>query len=92
MTKQIEAIPACLAVVMEGGLVQSVVSNTALPDLHLLVIDYDAEGTSPKDRVAVPQSDGSSATAWSSFYYIEEATIDLDAVVRQLMEAQEVQS
>ncbi len=91
MTKKIEAIPAYLAVVMEGGLVQSVVSNRVLPDLNVLVIDYDAEGTSLEDRVTVPQSGGGSATAWSSFYDIETATIDLAAVVRQLAEAQEAQ-
>ena len=91
MTKQIEAIPAYLAVVMEGGLVQSVVSNTALPDLNVLVIEYDTEGSNPESLVSVPQADGSSAMAWSSFYDIEAATIDLAAVVRQLMEAREFQ-
>lgn len=91
MTKQIEAIPAYLAVVMEGGLVQAVVSNTALPDLNVLVIDYDTEGSNPENQVSVPQADGSSATAWSCCYDIEAATIDLAVVVRQLTQAREVQ-
>ena len=91
MTIQIEASPAYLAVVMNGGLVQSVVSNSDLPDLNVLVIDYDAEGTNPEDLVSVPQADGTSARAWFSFYTIEAATIDLAAVVHQLTEAQEAQ-
>jgi len=92
MTTRSEAQPVHLAVVMEGGLVQSIVSETDLPELNVLVIDYDTQGTNPEDRVSVPQVDGSSAMAWSSFYAIEAATIDLAAVVHQLNEIPEVQS
>jgi len=91
MTTQIEKRPTYLAVVMEGGLVQSIVSNAAIHDLDVLVIDYDIHGSMPEDLVAVPQADGSSAKAWSSFYAIEAATIDLSAVVHQLNENQEAQ-
>ncbi|HUL13007.1 MAG TPA: hypothetical protein VLU73_12675 [Methylococcaceae bacterium] len=91
MTTQIEKRPIYLAVVMEGGLVQSIVSNTAIQDLDVLVIDYDTYDSTSRDLVSVPQADGSSAKAWSSFYAIEAATIDLAAVVHQLTEAQEAQ-
>ena len=91
MTTQIEKRPTFLAVVMEGGLVQSIVSNTTIHDLDVLVIDYDTHGSMPEDLVSVPQADGSSAKAWSCFYDIEQATIDLAAVVHQLTEAQEAQ-
>jgi hypothetical protein len=91
MTTQIEKRPIYLAVVMEGGLVQSIVSNTTIHDLDVLVIDYDTHGSTPEDLVSVPQAVGSSAKAWSSFYAIEAATIDLSAVVHQLTAAQEVQ-
>jgi len=90
MTIQIEQRPAYLAVVVEGGLVQSVVSNITIRDLDVLVIDYDTKGSNPEDLVSVPQADGSSAKAWSCFFAIEAATIDLSAVVHQLAEAQEV--
>ena len=91
MTTPIEAIPAYLAVVMEGGLVQSIVSNADLPGLNVLVIDYDADGTSPEDQVTVPQPGGGSAAAWSSYYCLEAAAIDLEAVVHQLTAAREAQ-
>jgi len=91
MTIQTEERPTYLAVVMEGGLVRSIVSNTTIHDLDVLVIDYDTHGLMPKDLVSVPQADGSSANAWSSFYAIEAANIDLAAVVHQLTEAQEAQ-
>jgi len=91
MTAQTDTRPKCLAIVMEGGLVQSVVSDVNLPDLDVLVIDYGTKGASPEHLVSVPQADGGSATAWSSFYAIERATIDLAAVVRQLTEITETQ-
>ena len=84
MTTRIEERPTYLAVVLEGGLVQSVVSDTALSNLNVLVIDYDTKGSNPEDLVSVSQADGGYARAWSSFYLIEEASIDLAAVVRQL--------
>jgi hypothetical protein len=87
MTIQTASRPRHLAIVMEGGLVQSVVSDGMLPDLEIVVIDYDIEGSSPEHLVSVPQADGSSATAWAGFFPLEEATIDLAAVVRQLGES-----
>lgn len=91
MTTRIEERPIYLAVVLEGGLVQSVVSDTDLSNLDVLVIDYETKGSSPEDLMSVPQAGGRSATAWSSFYAIEEATIDLAAVVHQLTETREAQ-
>lgn len=91
MATQTDTRSKCLAIVMEGGLVQSVVSDSDFPDLDVLVIDYGTKGASPEHLVSVPQADGGFATAWSTFYAIERATIDLAAVVHQLTEITETQ-
>lgn len=65
-----------LAVVLEGGLVQCVVSDQ--PDYFkgqdVMVIDYD---TSDDDTVEVPQGDGSISDAYVSGYGVTLAAIDL---------------
>lgn len=63
MTIRTDPRPKRLAIVMEGGLVQSVVSDGMFPDLEIVVIDYDIEGSNPEPLVSVPQADGSLATA-----------------------------
>jgi hypothetical protein len=66
-----------LAVMVEGGIVQAVVSDSALA-LDVAVVDYDAEGGG--EIIAVPQADGGVAEAVVSFCQVELAGIDLDAV------------
>lgn len=66
-----------LAVVVEGGLVQSVVSDSPLA-LAVAVVDYDTEGGG--EIIAVPQAEGGVAEAVVSFCQVEPAGIDLDAV------------
>jgi len=66
-----------LAVVVEGGIVQAVVADSALA-LDVAVVDYDTEGGG--EIIAVPQADGGAAEAVVSFCQVEPAGIDLDAV------------
>jgi hypothetical protein len=77
--------PHLLAIVLEGGVVQSVVATTDLPNLDLLVIDYDTEGVDPDRVITVPQSDGSLSEANAGFLPLERPRIDLAAVAAQLM-------
>lgn len=72
-----------IAVILEGGLVQSVVTdrpNLLPPDLEVLVIDYDTDGADPDDLSHVPQSDGSLSAAIIHHPTLERATIALDAI------------
>ncbi len=77
-----------IAIVMEGGLVQCVVTNN--PKLKgkfdIITIDYDTEGVDEEDIINVPQDDGSTSRAWACFEQLYDAGIDLKSVVRQLEE------
>lgn len=73
------------AIVLDGGVVQSVVAAVPLPGLDLLVIDYDTEGVDPGRVITVPQSDGSLSEANAGFLPLERSRIDLAAVAAQLM-------
>lgn len=68
-----------IAVVLEGGLVQSIVSDEpALIGRSVLMIDYDTDGTDEEDLVAVPQGEGRhSWAAYTHFAVIEAPRIDL---------------
>lgn len=71
---------AKLAIIMEGGLIQSVVSDDpgAITLDDLLVIDYDTEGCDDADISEIRQEDGTFAKAYVSHFDITRATIDLD--------------
>lgn len=75
-----------LAVVLQGGLVQAIVSNH--PELmkgwNILVIDYDTEGAEEGEIFEVPQEDGAMAKALARFEAVEEAGIHLEQVVENL--------
>lgn len=73
------AKPARVVVVLEGGLVQAVVSDNA-PDLAVAVIDYDIEGAAEEELFPVPQGDGSCVDAVVGHWNPAPAGIDLDAV------------
>lgn len=75
-----------LAIVVEGGIIQSLVSNVpeAYSGHKLLVIDYDDEGTPEEELTDVPQADGSMADAICHMEEVDKAAIDLGAVLRQL--------
>ncbi len=74
--------PARLAVILEGGIVQSVVSDTPeVFDCSLVaVIDYDCDTMDPEALMRVPQFEGDDGTAWAYGSVIHKATIDLDPV------------
>lgn len=75
-----------LAVVLQGGLVQAIVSNH--PELmkgwNVLVIDYDTEGAEEGEIFQVPQEDGTISKALARFEAVEEAGIHLEQVVENL--------
>ena len=74
---------ARLAIVIEGGLVQTVVSDQ--PDVapSVAVIDYDTDGFEAEDLCHIKQSDGSRAKALVVEHCVEPAAIDLDEVFQE---------
>ena len=73
-----------IAVVIEGGLVQSVICNQSneLPN-QIFVIDYDDDGWEPDDISPVIQSDGSVSGAHVYSLNPECSSIDLAALIEQ---------
>lgn len=71
-----------LAIIIEGGMVQAVVStNPALLDhIDVMVIDYDTDGADMADVSIVPQNDGSTAPAHVKVHQVEHASINLNAL------------
>lgn len=77
--------PPKIAVVLEGGLVQDIVSDRPndVQPLTFMVIDYDTEGAEDDEKVTVEGPD-ETAEACSRFIGLDEAVIDLQAVSEQL--------
>lgn len=75
---------ANLAVVLDGGLVQCVVTDNpdAVKGINAMVIDYDVDSPDPDDECLglVLQQDGSLEPAYMRGVGIEPATIDLGQV------------
>ena len=76
-----DAGPRCrrLAIVVEGGIVQSVISDCAETAPAVVVVDYDVDGVDPDRLCPIVQSDGQEAAA-VTVRDVEPAAIDLDAV------------
>jgi len=75
-----------IAVVLEGGLVQCIVSDAPEHiNADFVVIDYDRECASEK-QIAVPQSDGSLADAVAYGEVVAPAEIDLKSVFQAVEE------
>lgn len=74
---------ARFAIVIEGGIVQAVVTDR--PDIapSVAVIDYDTEGFEPEDLHHITQSDGSKVKALVVEHCVELAAIDLDEVFQE---------
>ncbi len=72
-----------LAVVIEGGLVQAVVSDRPEAAPSVAVIDYDTDGFETDELHHITQSDGSKAEALVVEHYVESAAIDLDEVFQE---------
>lgn len=81
-----------LAVVMEGGVIQAIVSDIPerFKDIAAIVIDYDTDGASKEDLVDVPQPDGTVAVAYVCGIEVHSASIGLDQVKMNL-DGKEVQ-
>ncbi|MDD2310869.1 MAG: hypothetical protein PHH91_14935 [Desulfuromonadaceae bacterium] len=75
-----------VGVILEGGLVQSVVSNAPerISDLDLIILDYDVEGFEEECLLNVPQSSGEIAHAVGHIEKITESGIDLGMVLNQM--------
>jgi len=75
-----------VGIILDGGLVQCVVSALPeqLPNLDLLVIDYDVEGADDGELLQVPQGNGESTPAFGRIERITPSGIDLDAVLKQM--------
>jgi hypothetical protein len=75
-----------LAVTIEGGVVQAVVSDYPefLPSMNVVVIDYDTRGMQVSEMIRVPQEDGSISTADVTVHEINKARINLTAVLDQV--------
>lgn len=69
-----------LAVIVEGGLVNTVVTPPGEAAVHVLVVDYDTEDAEPDDLTTVRQADGKTASAYVHTLLSEPASIDLDAL------------
>lgn len=77
-----------LCIVLEGGMVQSVVTNdlNALSDLQIMVIDYDTDGADDRDLIQVRQQDGKMAEAYGHHDTLEQSGIDLGEVAAAIDE------
>ena len=75
-----------VAIILEGGLVQCVVSDRPdnIQPMNLMVLDYDSEGADEDELLQVPQKDGSVSTATGRYEGFCQAEIDLSAVMDQL--------
>ena len=78
--------PPTIAVILEGGLVQYIICDHPgnLPPLKVVVLDYDSEGVDEDELLEVSQGDGSLSRATGRYECIEQADIDLAAVMVQL--------
>lgn len=78
--------PPIVAIILEGGLVQCIVSDRPgnLPPMNIMVLDYDTEGADEEELLQVPRMDGSVATATGRYLVFEKADIGLAAVMDQL--------
>lgn len=75
-----------VGIILEGGLVQSIVTNCLLdiPDLDVIIVDYDVDGADEEDLFNVPQGNSSVSKAIGHREAITEAGIDLPAVLNQM--------
>ena len=71
--------PLHAAIIVEGGLIQSVLLDPSNA-IEVLVIDYDTEGHDERDLVKVKQSDGSFSSARVTDFSVEEPLIGLGSL------------
>lgn len=75
-----------VGVVLEGGLVQCIISNVPeqLPDMDVIILDYDVEGFEDECLLKVPQASGEIARAVGHIENITPSGIDLGMVLDQM--------
>ncbi len=69
-----EAVTAHIAVILKGGLIDSIISNRAFPGLEIVVIDYDIEGAHEEALMDVRQGRGDAFSLAAVSRYDVEAT------------------
>lgn len=72
-----------IAVVVEGGLVQDIISDQPKAVGRVFVIDYDTDGAANAELTDVPQSDGSKTPAHVGERVISKPEIDLRTTIRR---------
>jgi hypothetical protein len=75
-----------VGVVLEGRLVQCVVSNAPeqLPDMDVIILDYDVQGSDEEELLKVPQTIGAVEYAVGHIEKIAPSGIDLNMVLDQM--------
>lgn len=73
-----------LAVILEGGLVRTVICDhpDALHIKEVTIIDYDTERADDDECSLVPQSDGGTAPAFVTHHGFERSTVPLDLLAK----------
>lgn len=82
--ESVEPTPINLAIVLDGGLVQTVVTDApeAFKGINTMIIDYDVDAPSVEDNTLgiIPQSDGGLTAAYIQKTFVDRASIDLSLV------------
>ena len=73
-----------LVIVMEGDMIQSIISDNPGSAPDIAIVDYDAYGCESDELRDIAQGDGSQSLAHVTDRYVEEADIDLDSVFLKL--------
>lgn len=83
--------PVRLAVTMEGGIIQEILTeDSCLFGVEVVIIDYDTEGADADQLTMIPQSDGKETKAWARLETIGECLVpDLITKTRLRIEAHE---
>lgn len=74
----VETTPMIIAIIIEGGVIQEVVSNNAAKAPNCVVIDYEVDRFADSNVFKIPQGDGSFAFARIHDRIIEATHTHLD--------------
>ena len=83
--KSIRSVKPCmqLVIVMEGGIVQAVITDQPEAAPAVAVIDYDTDGYESEELCSITQSDGSESKALVVEHYVEPTRINLDEIFQK---------
>lgn len=78
--------PLRLAVIVEGGIVQSLLLDdmSRARELDVVVIDHDTEGADESDLIEVPMLDGTAFDAYAGGPCLSASDVDLPALAKVL--------